>query len=68
MNFPLTASDIGLWLAVTAIILLITSEFISTNMKYVSSITIERDRLRLVAIGSGLAFMVTVILRVIQLP
>jgi hypothetical protein len=67
MNFPLTTSDIGLWLAVTAIILLITSEFISTNTEYLSDIAIERDRLRLVAIGVGLAFMVTVILRIVQI-
>jgi len=66
MNFPLTTSDIGLWLAVTAIILIITSEFLSSSTEYLSDIVIERNRLRITAIGVGLAFMVTVALRVIQ--
>lgn len=66
MNFPLTTSDIGLWLAVTAIILLITSEFLSSSTEYLSDIVIERTRLRITAIGVGLAFMITVALRVIQ--
>lgn len=68
MNFPLTTSDIGLWLAVTAIILLITSEFLSSSTGILSDIAIERTRLRLIAIGTGLAFMITVALRVIQSP
>ena len=66
MNFPLSMSDIGLWLAVTAIILLITSEFLSSPTSYLRDMAIERTRLRLVAIGAGLAFMVTVIIRIIQ--
>ena len=66
MPFPLNASDISLWLAVTAIILLITSEFLAAPTTYLSDIAIDRTRLRLVAIGVGIAFMVTVVLRAVQ--
>jgi hypothetical protein len=66
MNFPLSVSDIGLWLAVMAIIVLITSELLSSSTGYSRNIVIERARLRLVALGLGIGFMITVVLRVFQ--
>jgi len=66
MNFPLSAFDIGLWLAVTAIILLITSELLTSPTKYLSDVVIDRAGLRLVAIGVGVAFICTVLLRIFQ--
>ena len=67
MNFPLSTSDVGLWLAITAIILLVTSELLTSSpTTYLSDIVIERTRLRLVAIGVGMAFMFTVLLRIFQ--
>jgi len=66
MIFPLSISDIGLWLAITAMFLLITSEFLSSSTKFLSDIAIERTRLRIVAIGAGAAFMFTVLLRIFQ--
>ncbi len=66
MNFPLSISDVSLWLAVTAIILLITSELISSSTEYSRNIVIERKRLRLVALALGTGFMITVIMRVFQ--
>lgn len=66
MDFPMSMSDISLWLAVMAIILLITSELISAATEYSSKIVIERRRLRLVALALGLGFMSTVIMRVFQ--
>ncbi|MCW3986010.1 MAG: hypothetical protein NWE91_06350 [Candidatus Bathyarchaeota archaeon] len=66
MNFPLSMSDIGLWLAITAIILLVTSELLSSPTTYLSDIVIERTRLRLISIGVGMAFMFTVLLRIFQ--
>jgi len=66
MNFPLSISDIGLWLAITAIILLVTSEFLSSSTTYLRDIVIDRTRLRLISIGVGLAFMATVIMRIFQ--
>jgi|YelNatPaOPRAMG01_1025707.scaffolds.fasta_scaffold484627_1 VIT1/CCC1 family predicted Fe2+/Mn2+ transporter len=65
MNFPMSLSDISLWLAVMAIILLITSELISAT-EYSRSIVIEKKRLRLVALALGAGFMVTVIMRIFQ--
>ncbi len=67
MRFMLTASDISLWLAVTAIILLITSEILYSSPEYASHLRIEKKRLRLVALGCGLGFLVTVVLRAFQL-
>jgi len=66
MSFPLSTSDIGLWLSITAIILLVTSELLSSPTTYLSDIVIERTRLRLVAIGVGMAFMFTVLMRIFQ--
>ena len=58
--------DIGLWLAVTALILLITSELLYSLPEYSARVLIEKKSLRLVAIGSGLGFLVTVVIRVFQ--
>ncbi len=66
MSFPMSMSDICLWLAVMAIILLITSELISSATEYSRNIIIERNRLRLVALALGIGFMVTVVVRIFQ--
>jgi len=66
MNFPMTMSDISLWLAVMAIILLITSELISSATGYAGNIVLERKRLRLIALGLGSGFIITVIMRIFQ--
>jgi len=66
MNFPMTMSDISLWLAVMAIILLITSELISSTTGYAGNIVLEKKRLRLIALGLGTGFMITVIMRIFQ--
>ena len=57
-------SDIGLWLAVTAIILLITSELISSSTGALGNVAIEKKRLRIVALTLGMGFMATVIMRI----
>lgn len=64
MKFPLSVSDIGLWLAIMAIIVLITSELLSSSSGYSKNIVVERARLRLVALGLGIGFMITVVLRI----
>ena len=66
MNFPMNMSDISLWLAVMAIILLITSELISSTTEYSRNIIIEKKRLRIVALALGLGFMATVVMRIFQ--
>lgn len=65
MSFPLSIFDISLWLAVMAIILLITSELLS-SAEYLRNIVIDKKRLRLVALALGVGFIVTVIIRVFQ--
>lgn len=64
MNFPMSMSDISLWLAVMAIILLITSELVSSASEYSCDVVIEKKRLRLVALALGIGFMATVVVRI----
>ena len=56
MFFPLSLSDLSLWLAVTAIILLITSELLYSSPGYSAKVAIDREILRVAAIGCGLGF------------
>jgi len=63
MQFPLSFWDISLWLAVTAIILLVTSELISPYYGK-SKITINKQNLRNAALIVGILFIITVIVRV----
>lgn len=64
MQFPLTFWDISLWLAVTAIILLATSELISPHYGQ-TNIIIEKRRLRQAALIIGILFMLTVVMRIL---
>ena len=63
MNFPLSFWDISLWLAVTAIVLLITSELISPYYGK-ANILINKKRLRNVALTTGILFLITVAIRI----
>mgnify|MGYP001081143098 CR=1 FL=1 len=63
MRFSLTFWDISLWLAITAIILLATSELISPYYRQ-TSLIIEKKRLRQIALLLGVLFMFTVLVRV----
>jgi len=65
MQFPLSVSDMGLWIAATAIILLITSELISSYSESLGNFAIEKSRLRIVALLLGMAFMVIVLWRAV---
>ena len=58
--------DISLWLAVTAIMLLITSELLITTTGQLGNIALDKKRLRLAAIALGIGFMITVIIRIIH--
>jgi hypothetical protein len=66
MDFPLSMSDISLWLAVMAIILLITSELLSSSTEYSRNFVIQKKPLRVVALALGAGFMITVVIRVFQ--
>ena len=66
MAFPLGLWDISLWAAVTAIILLATSELLSPYYGR-TSLMINRKRLRMVALIVALVFLATVAYRVYQI-
>ena len=61
--FPLNLWDIGLLLATTALILLITSELLSPYSRKVN-IPINKKRLRNTAITFSILFLMTVAIRV----
>jgi Ni,Fe-hydrogenase I cytochrome b subunit len=66
MQFPLGFLDLSLWTAVVAIILLITSEFLSPYYGR-TGILIDRRRLRLAALVVAFIFLVTVVFRIYEL-
>jgi hypothetical protein len=66
MHFPLSLWDVSLWLAVTAVILLLTSEVLGSAPVISAYFRIEKKRLRLASLGCGLAFLVTVLIRAFQ--
>ena len=63
MQFPLSFWDISLWLAVTSIILLITSELISPYYGK-TNLLINKKRLRNVALTVSTVFLITVAIRI----
>ncbi len=63
MSFPLGFSDISLWLAFAAIVLLITSEMVSLYYGKIN-IRIDRKRLRNVALLTAILFLATLGVRV----
>lgn len=63
MSFPLSFWDISLWLAITAIILLITSELISPYYGK-TNLLINKKRLRNVTIIVSTLFLITVAIRI----
>jgi hypothetical protein len=63
MGFPLTFWDISLWLAITAIVLLITSELISPYYGK-TNLLINKKKLRNVALTVSTLFLITVAIRI----
>ncbi len=63
MQFPLSFSDIILWLAITAILLLATSELISPYYGK-TNLVIDKNRLRLAALGVGMVFIVSILAQI----
>jgi hypothetical protein len=63
MSFPLTPSDLSLLLAVTSLILLVTSELLSPYRGKVN-LNINKKKLRNTAFVFSILFLGTVILRV----
>jgi len=63
MQFPLSFWNISLWLAITAIILLATSELLSPYHGQ-TNIIIDRKKLRTAALILGLLFTFTVLIQI----
>jgi len=66
MQFPLSFWDISLWLAVTAIIMLITSELISPYYGK-TNLQINKKRLKNAALTMGVLFLITVAIRIYEI-
>jgi hypothetical protein len=66
MDFPLSFSDTSLWLAITAIILLVTSELISPYYGK-TNLLINNKRLRNAALTVSTLFLATVAIRIIAI-
>lgn len=64
MNFPLNFWDISLWLAIIAIILLVTSELISPYYGH-RNILLNKKKLRSAALIWSTIFIVIVLVRLI---
>lgn len=65
-TFPLTLWDISLLLAVTAIVLLVTSELLSPHYG-TTNLKINKKRLRNAAITTSSLFLITVAIRIVGL-
>ena len=63
MIFPLNLEDMSLFLAITAFILLIASEFLS-QQQYKSNIFIKKKKLRNAAITFSILFLITISMRI----
>ena len=66
MSFPLSFWDISLWLAVTAIILLTTSELASPYYGK-TNLLINKKRLKNAALTTGTLFLITVAIRIYEI-
>ena len=66
MMFPLNFWDVSLLIAIIAIILLITSELLSSNLGRIN-ILINKKKLRNTAIVASAVFMGTVALRIVAI-
>ena len=63
MQIPLDFWNVSLWLAVTAIILLITAQLASAYDEP-ATLLIEKKRLRKAALVIGVLFLITVAMRI----
>ena len=66
MQFPLSFWDISLWLAVTALILLLTSELVTQSYGK-TKIPIKKRKLRNVTYIVGISFIFTIIMIIYEL-
>jgi hypothetical protein len=63
MQFPLDFGNVSIWLAVTAIILLITAQLASAY-EGPATLAIDKKILRNAALATGILFLITVAIRI----
>lgn len=63
MDFPLNFWDISIWLAVTAVLMLVVSEMLSPRYGKVN-IQLDRKRLYRVALAVTVLFLLTVAMKI----
>ncbi len=66
MAFVVNIWDISLWLALTAVILLVTSELLYALPDVLGRLNVDRSRLRFAALGCGIAFLATVVMHSLE--
>jgi len=66
MTFPLGFLDISLWLAIAAMILLVTSQMLSPHYGKIN-IQIDRKKLKNVAFAISILFLATMAMRIISI-
>ena len=66
MQLPLSLWDISLWLAITAIILLTTSEVLSPHYGK-TNIIIDKKKLKQAALAFSLLFIFTISIRILEI-
>lgn len=64
MLFPLSLSDISLFIGILSIFLLITAELVYANSELLNNLAINKTRLRQASLVTGALFVVTIILRI----
>ena len=65
MSFTLDLSDISLFMAFVSVILLLTTEILS-HFGFAQGLLVDKSRLRLLALATGLVFLAIVAFRVYQ--
>ena len=63
MQFPLSIWDISLWLALTAIILFITSEMLSSRYGKIN-ILIDKKKLKKATFAVSIIFLALIVMRI----
>jgi len=66
MMFPLSFWGLSLWIAVTAFILLLTSELLSPYYGR-TNICIDKKRLRMVSVTFGVIFLFIVVIKILEM-
>ena len=67
MIFPLDLLEVGILLAIVALIIIVTSELILSSPRYKANLLINRKKLKNIGILFSILFLIIVILRIISI-